>query len=179
MKKRFYLIVLLIITITFFSGITYSLFTSDAKMSSSNQEIASFLFEEQDLDKINLNLKDMVPGVNSQYDFSVKNSKNDKVSDVTIEYQITIKTYHFIPLEINLYQIVNNEEVYIGTCDETYTRNEDNELVCNMPIKEMVKSTNTMDNYRLRLNFSSEYSDIKYSDLVDFINIEINSWQKI
>ena len=121
----------------------------------------------------------MVPGVNSQYDFSVKNSKNDKVSDVTIEYQITIKTYHFIPLEINLYQIVNNEEVYIGTCDESYTRNEDNELVCNMPIKEMVKSTNTMDNYRLRLNFSSEYSDIKYSDLVDFINIEINSWQKI
>ena len=128
---------------------------------------------------INLNLKDMVPGVNSQYDFSVKNSKNDKVSDVTIEYQITIKTYHFIPLEINLYQIVNNEEVYIGTCDESYTRNEDNELVCNMPIKEMVKSTNTMDNYRLKLNFSSEYSDIKYSDLVDFINIEINSWQKI
>lgn len=178
MKKKIYLIILLLTIATFFSGITYSLFNSDALLSSNDQGVASFIFNTENLDKIDLNLNGLKPGDSYEYEFSVTNNESEKVSDVTIEYQLTIKTYHFIPLDIELYKVIDTLE-YIGSCDETYTRNSENKLICNMPVQQMNKSENKKDTYKLKISFKDEYNDKKYSDLVDFINLEIDSWQKI
>jgi hypothetical protein len=35
-----------------------------------------------------------------------------------------------------------------------------------------------LDNYKLKVTFPSQYNGEVYSDLVDYINIEIKSWQK-
>ena len=135
MKKKIYLIVILIVLVTFFSGITYSFFNSAAEMKSSNQGIASFIFEANNLDHIDLSLNGLVPGEEKEYLFSVTNTNENDISDVTVEYQLVINTYHFIPITIDLYRVTEEKDVFVGNCDETTSRNTNNEIVCNMPYK--------------------------------------------
>lgn len=179
MKKKFYLIVFLIVLITFFSGITYSFFNSEAAVASTNQGIASFVFETENLDHIDLDLNGLVPGEEKEYLFSVTNSNELRVSDVTIEYQLSIKTYHFIPLTIDLYKITDETEELVGACDEGTDRNENNEIVCKMPIEILGNTEKQTVDYKLKITFPTKYNDVSYSNLVDYINIEIDSWQKI
>ena len=101
------------------------------------------------------------------------------LSNVSVEYQMIIKTYHFVPLLIELYKLDGETEELILTCDETYTRNLDNELICNSPIQEMSHSLEKLDNYKIKIEFPEEYNDAMYAGLVDYINIEIKSWQKM
>jgi len=179
MKRKVILIVLLVLFVAFFSGITYSFFNSNVALKSNNQGIASFIFETNKVDYIELNLNDFLPGDEKSYLFSVTNSKENKISDVTIEYQLKIKTFHFIPLNINLYEIKEDKEEFVATCDETSSRNENNELVCNMPIKEIEKNQKEQIEYKLKIDFPLKYNDESYSNLVDYIKIEVESWQKI
>lgn len=179
MKKKIILILILVIFVAFFSGITYSFFNSNTLLKSTNQGIASFIFEANKVDYIDLNLYDLIPGEEKSYLFSVTNSKNQKISDVTVEYQLKIKTYHFIPLIINLYKIEEDKENLVATCDETASRNEDNELVCNMPIASFKKNEEQTDDYKVKIEFPMEYNDEKYSNLVDYVKIEVDSWQKL
>ena len=179
MKRKIILIISLVLFVGFFSGITYSFFNSGALLKSNNQGIASFIFETNKVDYIELNLNDLLPGDEKSYLFSVMNNKGNKVSDVTVEYQLKIKTFHFIPLNINLYEIKDGKEEFVGTCDETSSRNEEKELVCNMPIKEFKKNQKEQADYKLKIDFLTDYNDEIYSNLVDYIKIEVESWQKI
>jgi hypothetical protein len=67
----------------------------------------------------------------------------------------------------------------IGTCDESEGRNANNELVCAMPLGTLKNTVKEIDNYKLVVIFPSQYNDVSYSNLVDYISIEIESWQKI
>ena len=179
MKKKVLMITVLLIFVAFFTSVTYSFFNSATESKPANQGIASFVFNAEKVDKIELDLNGLVPGEEREYNFSITNSKDEKISDVTIEYQLNIKTYHFIPLNISIYSVVDEKEELVGTCDEKSGRNELNELVCNMPIKTLNKSELEKENYKMKIIFPAEYNDISYSNLVDYINIEIESWQKI
>lgn len=180
MKKKVMLIIILGILITFLSGITYSLFTSRATMISTNQGIAGFVFETNNLEHIDLDLNGLVPGDNKEYLFSVTNTnEKKKTSEVTIEYKLIIKTYHFMPLTINLYEVGEEEDKLVGKCDETSARNADKELLCVMPLGTLKNGVEEKDDYKLVVTFPSDYNDAVYSNLVDYISIEIESWQKI
>jgi hypothetical protein len=165
--------------LTFFSGITYSFFHSSVTLTSTDQNIAKFIFNAQSLDQIQLPLIDLKPGDNKEYTFSVSNSSLGVLSNISVEYQMTIKTYHLVPLTVELYRINGDIEELILTCNETYTRNSNNELICNVPIVEMNYSAEKVDNYKLKVIFPSGYSGEEYSNLVDYINVEIKSWQKM
>lgn len=156
-------------------GITYSYFSSDATLSSVDQRIAKFVFDAETLDRLELPLVDLTPGQTEEYNFSISNGSSDLLSDVTIEYQLTILTPHFTPLIIELYK----GEDLILSCDETYSRNENNELVCNSPVQELSYEEENLDNYTLRVTFDGLYSDESFSNLIDYINIEIKSYQKV
>lgn len=179
MRKKIYIVIILIVLVTFFSGITYSFFNSGAEMKSSNQGIASFIFETNNLDHIDLNLNGLIPGEEREYLFSVTNTKEEKTSDVTVEYQLVINTYHFIPLQIDLYKIIDEKDSFVETCDESSSRNSNNELVCDMPTGILTNTEEQIDDYKLKITFPEEYNDTSYSNLVDYINIEIESWQKV
>ncbi len=177
MKYKVLLVLFIIIIFVFGLGITYSVFNSNTNLNSSNQNIAKFVFNTEQLNEIELPIIDLKPGDVKIYDFAVSNNYNGKNSDVSIEYQMTIKTYHLMPLLIELYDM--EEDNLILTCDETYTRNTQNEIVCNASIETMSCSETKLVNYQLKITFPTEYDSIKYSNLVDYIDIEINSWQKI
>lgn len=181
MKKKYKVLMILFTLVIglFVSSITYSFFNSGGSVSTTDQKIAKFIFNAKKLDSISLPLSDLKPGDDSEYLFAVSNNSNDKVSNVTINYKITIQTFHFIPLIIQLYKINGNSEQLVLTCDETYTRNDKNELVCNSDIQELSFANKTDDNYKLKVSFPSEYKGKEYSDLVDYIDIRIRSFQKI
>ena len=180
MKKKIITVIFALFIAVLGLGITYSSFVSEQDLIM-NQGIASFIFETNQTDQISLSLSDLKPGDNVSYNFSVSNSrKNDSevdISNVTINYQIIISTFHFIPLKIELYKDDSDEAILV--CDESYSRNDSKEVVCSSEVQNMSFEENVFDEYTLKANFDSKYSDIEYSDLIDFIDIEIKSWQKV
>ncbi len=171
MKKR---IKVILITLLIFSlALTYSVFTSSAELKIDDQNIATFIFDAKMENELEIPLTNMLPGDEKEYNFSVANNADEKISDVSFEYQIKIKTYHFMPLEIKLYR----GDVLVITCDETYSRNNQNELICNAPPLTLNHKQKEKDDYKLVVKFSEEHNDASYSGLVDFLKLEIASWQ--
>lgn len=181
MRKKVIIIIFLIIAIILLSGITYSALSTNVD-AITNQNIAKFIFNAQKTDLIELPLYDLKPGDVKDYSFSVSNNLEENESnissDVTIIYNIIVNTYHFMPLKIELYK-EDSSEVLIMTCDESYSRNEKNELVCKSEKQQMNYDTNIIDNYILRLTFDEEYNSYEYSSLIDYIDLKIESYQKV
>lgn len=170
--------IIIMMLLTFSLGITYSIFQSGADINIDDQDIAKFIFDTKVVDEIEVPIINMIPGSNEEYQFSVTNNYDELLSDVTIKYQIIVNTYHFIPLDIKLYKI-DGEEVLFGECSETYSRSETNELICIMPILSLSHSEEEIDNFSLKISFPEEYNDESFSGLVDFIKLDIKSWQKM
>lgn len=179
MKYKILLIIFILALLIFGSGITYSIFHSSSNLSSNDKDIAKFVFNTKSLDELELSLIDLKPGESKEYLFSVSNNYSGSISNVSVEYQMILKTYHLVPLNIELYSIDNETETLVLKCDESYTRNSNNELVCNTPVSQMGYSSQELDNYKLKVTFPSEYNSSDYASLVDYINIEIKSWQKV
>lgn len=173
LKYKILLIVFMMISLVFCFGITYSIFYSETNMNT-DQRLAKFIFNTENLDILQFPLINLKPGDEDNYSFAVSNYQSG-VSDVTVEYQLIIKTYHLIPLVIELYK----DDELILTCDEASTRNSDNELVCTTSNITMSHTSENLDNYNLKVSFPTEYNDDIYSQLIDYIKMEIKSWQKI
>lgn len=176
-KYKVLIIVCLLISVLFCSMISYSYFNSGADMDA-DQDIAMFIFNTESLDELNITDIDLQPGESKEYVFSVTNSNTENISDVAIEYQMTLKTYHFIPLVIELYKTDDALEELLLTCDETYTRNDQNELECTTTLQELGYDEEQVDNYKLKISFLEADNDLMYAGLVDYLDIEIDSWQK-
>ena len=174
MKKRIVIIAILLCLIPFCFKITYSLFTSSASFTISNGEIAEFIFETKRTDHIELEFDNLKSGESRVYEFQVSNTKDDNVTNVTTQYRITIKTFHFMPLLIELYK---NDELVMN-CDEKHSRNTDNALVCNSDIWELEHEATKTDDFKIKISFPKEYNSLEYTELVDYIDIDISSWQK-
>ena len=179
MKYKLVIILLLTSLIILLTGVTYSVFTSDASLKVEEQDIAKFIFEAEQTDQIHLPINELKPGDNTSYDFSVTNRKEGNLSNVTVEYQITLKTFHFMPLILELYKKNGEAEEKIMTCDESYSRDSNNELVCNSTVMEMTHEKEALDEYVLKVSFPEEYNTNEYADLIDVLDLEIASWQKM
>ncbi len=180
LKHKIFIILYVFLFLMFGISMTYSVFRSNSTLASGNQNIAKFVFNNEGLDELEIPLINLVPNAPQEYLFQISNNGDSNVSNVSIDYQLSIKTYHFIPLKIELYLIENGKDVLVLDCnEETYTRNENNELLCNTATRTLEHSTEVVDNYKLIVKFEDGYSNASYSNLVDYINIEINSWQKI
>ena len=175
MKHRVLIIVILFCLILCCSKITYSLFHSQTFFSIQNMEIAEFIFETKRTDHIELDFADLKPGDIKQFNFQVSNTKDNNITNVTTEYQITIKTFHFMPLLIELYK----DDKKVMTCDETYSRNADNALVCNSDVWEMGHNSTKTEDFTIKISFPKEFNTEEYTELVDYIDLDIASWQKI
>jgi hypothetical protein len=158
-------------------GVTYSFFTSEAGFFA-NQDIAKFVFNAEETSTISVPITDLNPGDSASYTFEVTNNVDDVVSQVSINYQCIIKTYHLMPLEIKLFKTGAADELIL-TCDETFSRDSDNQLVCNSLVQTMDYDVKSSDKYRLDIKFSDQYNNEDYTGLVDYIDIDIRSWQVI
>ena len=154
-KKKIMIIVICSFILVAGTGITYSLFTSNSNLIA-NQKIAQFIFEATKTDSIELPITDLNPGDSASYTFEVTNNVDDVVSQVSINYQCIIKTYHLMPLEIKLFKTGNVEELVL-TCDETFGRDTDNQVVCNSLVQKMDYDDKSSDTYRLDISIPEKY----------------------
>lgn len=176
-KVKILILLFIVAILTLGTGITYSIFTSDTNATVSDQKIAKFVFDTELLDHLSLPIVNLTPGSEEEYNFKISNTSKN-TSNVTLNYQITIKTFHFIPLVIELYKVGETDEL-IMTCDENYSRGADNELVCNAPVEVMEEGTASSEDYKIKVSFPSSYNDKEYADSVDYIDVEVKSWQKM
>ena len=175
MKTKIVIILSILAITVLGAGMTYSYFVA-GKSGSSNNDIAKFIFNDTVMDSLSIPLMEFKPGETKTYDFKISNSDDsDVVSDVTINYELTILTPQYIPLVIELYK----EDTLLMTCDETKTRNENNELVCQTEVLELAYNEKTEDNFQLVVTFDSNYNTLDYANLIDYINIDIKSYQKV
>lgn len=174
--KKFVIILLIVVSLlTFSSGITYSFFHSNSLISMDDQHLAKLVFNSEEMDSFELPLHDLNPAEVASYDFSVKNYDSNSISNVAIKYQITIKTYHVLPLEIKLYK--SSDDSLIINCTEAYSRNSDNEIVCNSDPQTLGHTILAEELYNLEISFIEGYESQIYANKVDFIDIAITSWQ--
>ena len=177
MKKRITLIIMFGFLNILLVGATYSFFTSKTGLFA-NQNIAKFVFNAEDTNKISVPITNLNPGDSTSYTFDVKNNVGDVVSQVSINYQCIIKTYHLMHLEIKLFKVNESEELIL-TCDESFGRDEDKQLICNSLVQKMDYDVKSADKYRLDIKFPEEYNSEDFMGLVDYIDIDIRSWQVI
>ena len=161
MKHRVFIIILLFSLIVCFTGVTYSLFNSENYLYVGNMEIAEFIFDTKRMDHIELGFTDLKPGDINEFNFEVTNTKDNMITNVTTEYQITIKTFHFMPLLIELY------------------KDSENALVCNSLVWEMEHKSTETEKFKIKVTFPEQYNSYDYTELVDYIDIDISSWQKV
>ena len=156
------------------TGITYSLYTNFVKKEVPIS-LASFSVGVERKESIDIDLSDLEPGSTESYNFSVLNNIDESMSDVSISYNIIVKTGNYIPLDIKLYD--SNDNLVIDSLNGS--RIEDNELLFKskdiiMPYSEQVKN-----DYRLEVVFPEEYNGEEFSGLVDYINLTIEASQII
>ena len=178
MKHKLIICFVILTLVLLISGITFSRYSASTSLAFNNQFLAKFVFEAKETDNISIPLTSINPGDSKEYNFSVTNNKDNVRSNVSINYQISIETFHFMPLDIKLYKIDGNDEVEVMRCDESYSRNEENKLVCNSSIFTLTHKEDRTDNYKLVVSFDSLYNSLEYADLVDYIDINIKSSQK-
>ena len=156
MRKRFFIIIFLLIMIVLGLGITYSAFTSENKLIV-NQHIASFIFEANQTDHISLALSDLKPGDEISYNFSVSNNKtvDDKVytpySNGIVNINLDNKTSGNLVIDtyINNSKITGNYSFYVCAYNsyDGINYNLVNLTECiNVPL-------NIVDNYKVDYNF--------------------------
>lgn len=178
MKKRLFVLITFGLLNVLLVGVTYSLFNADSGIIV-NQKIAKFVFDAKKTDVISVPLTNLNPGESSSYTFQVTNNLDEVTSDVNINYQCVVKTMHLMPLDIKLYKLEDDTEKVVMECNETFSRNENNLLVCNSIEQSMSYQEDVLDDYRLDISFPAEYNNLDYTELVDFIDIEIRSWQNV
>ncbi len=175
MRIKVLIIIISLLILTFSLGITYSYFNSGVVASSVDQKLAGFVFNSEVTDRLEIPVGELSPGESMSHNFSITNVKNNTRSDVSILYELSIITPHYAPLVINLYK----DNTLVLTCDETYSRNENNELVCKTNSFELSHTRNELNTFELRITFDGNYNTEEYKNLIDYINVEIKSYQKI
>ncbi len=166
MKKKQIIITLIIL---FFFSIIYLIFFHEIN-SSDNKEAATIYFQDKKMTTITVPFDEVKAGTKINYEFTVEKVKQEEVS-----YQLTLTTYHFIPFNIELYKIDSEDkEELIYICDESYTRNSDNEIVCTTEKKKL----DSEEKYILKVSLNEIYNTVDYINLADFIEIEVASWQE-
>lgn len=172
MKKKVLIIIIMFMLISV-TGITYSLYTNMIK-----KEVpillASFSVGVERKTTLDIDLSDLEPGSINRYDFSVLNNIDESMSDVSISYNIVLKTGNYIPLEIKLYD--SSDNVLLDSENGTIT---DDALVLKTEDIVMPYSKSVKNDYSLEVVFPEEYSGEEYSGLVDYINLTIEAGQII
>lgn len=158
---------------------TYSKYETDA-MGSTDVEAAYYVINtEYQTDTIKM--FDLVPS-NDQYvyTFSVANNKDGKRLETRLKYNLKIRATTNLPLTYELYKIVNNEDVLFKDIDEvipddygTYFRHISTEDEYFSYIYDEINY------YKLIVNFPEEFNSSQYQDIIEFMEIIIDSKQLV
>lgn len=161
---------------------TFSRFESNAT-SSSNIPVAFYILNEG-FQNMNLNLDSLIPSNTPYvYTFTVSNTDGEKMCNTDMEYTLKIRTTTNLPLEYDLYMNQNYNDSSSESIIESNQVEKDESGTYFRTITTQKQyfsfkqeQTNT---YQLIVNFPEKYNTIDYQDVIEGIEITIDSKQVI
>ena len=162
----------------------FSSYQSNARLSA-NIDKALYIFEGEKL-SFNIDPEKIVPSDKPySYKFTLANFTDSKMSDMDIEYTISIKTTTNLPITLKLYR--NELPTDSGAVNllSSYSNKQDKNnawyKVYDATPKYTMKYTESVtDTYTLVVDFPKEYAvDTTYAEKLEYINITINSRQVV
>lgn len=163
-SKRITIIIVAIFLLVAGLSYTYSRFTSSIE-DESVIATALFLNTSNLSETLSVSLDDMTPGMTKSYTFAVKNFDETRRNEVALTYDIKVIKSDNIPVSVTLYK--NGVEENILNSELTSLNNEMGFIV------------NQTDTYVLNIVWDITDNGYEYSDLVDYLDVDINSKQKI
>ena len=171
----FFTSIILFATIIIF---TFSRFQSDVNATATMD--AAFYIVNEDYQSMNINLGALEPRTQKyEYNFSISNFEDSKRAEVNLEYDLAIITTTNLPLEYELFMNDNNNQNII-TSDVTSQDNYGTYFRTLKTNTEFFEYTaNQTNTYKLTIYFPPIFKDIKYQDVIEGIEIQVNSRQVI
>lgn len=153
--------------------------TSDA-----NVNLAIYLLKEDYYTEA-IQLADMIPRSEPYiYEFKISNNYNGERTDTDLEYDLYLRTTTNMPLTYHLYKnhdtsndiiqssVVSRDDVPDGSSLlGAYFRK------ITAPTEEFSYTVNQENIYTLYVYFTENYNSIEYSNLIEYIEINVNSRQ--
>ena len=178
-KTWFFLIILIfcIIALYFVLRGTGAIFESTTS-SEADIDIAFYCVKE-DFQTMTLKLESMVPRPEPYiYNFTVSNFDGAKRTETKLEYVLTIRTTTNIPLNFKLFDTNSGS---IDITDEEIAPDEDGTIFRRLKtnVREFGFLENQTNNYRLEIELPIIYKDSEYQDLIELVEINVDSKQKI
>ena len=183
-KKRLYaklliLIVCLLIVFRIFVLI-WSRYESEAT-SNANVDIAFYLLNE-DFQEMTLNLAEIFPQDNAYvYTFSIGNEEGEKTAEIDLSYDLKIRTTTNLPLTYSLYMNQDYEDENAINKIETNEIEQDEDGTY---FRTMTTETETLfykepktNVYQLIVHFPANYNTIEYQDIIEMLEITVDSRQ--
>lgn len=180
LKLSFKLIIvfILFVIVINFIPIVFSKYETKTDISV-NSGIAFYLLKE-DYYTNTLTIHDMIPREEAYvWTFTVSNYDNEKVAEVDLKYNLMIKATTNLPLEYELFlnddftnNIIEREEKLQDEYGTYFYNMETSE-------KQFIKEQNQMNTYTLKVYFQTTYINYMYQDIMENIEIIINSEQII
>lgn len=162
--------------------LTFSKYESNSN-SNADIDIAFYLLKE-DYKDMTLNLGDIVPREEPYiYKFEITNEENGNVAETDLEYSLEIKTTTNLPLSYELYMnedYTDSNARNIITSDEAQKDEDGTYFKILKTDNQIFTHSIPMSNiYTLVIYFPKEYNTEEYQDLIDSIEIHVNSKQII
>lgn len=124
-----------------------------------------------------LKMFDIKPdGKDYVYDINVSNFQDNNVSEVDMEYHLSLRTTTNIPIEYKIYlngSTMNefNQKEVIQDEDGMYF------FRFQAPVGNFQKNVEKTDHYQLVVNFPSIYNEETYQDLIESVEVTIDAKQ--
>lgn len=157
---------------------TFSRFQSDADVVAKLD--AAFYIVDEDYQTMTINLDSIVPRNDPYvYNFAISNNDGTNRTEVNLEYDLKIVTTTNLRLDYKLYKNGNNTTDIITS--RTIEADDDGTYFLTMetPTEEFEFTSDETNTYRLEIYFPTLYKDISYQDIIEGIEIQVNSRQII
>lgn len=169
-------ILLIILILAFHFLRTYSIFESETN-TNFESEIAFFCVDDN-FQTINLRLDELSPRSEPYiYDFRVSNFNTTKRAEVDIIYDLTLRMTTNLPLNYSLVDLST------GTSLSNLTLYQDDENTYfyrfEVPDNFMGYRNNVSNQYRLIIGFPETYTDSVYQNIIELVEINVDSRQVV
>lgn len=178
------LIILVISLVLLIRLISFTLSKYESSADSNAKVDVAFYVLNKDYQTMTLNLDKLLPSDTPYtHTFSISNSDGTNKAETDLQYDLSIKTTTNLPITYELYMnqlytdtgasnIIQTNQVSQDS-DGTYFRNMTTNTV------NLNYNTTTTNTYQLVIRFPSTYNTVNYQDIIEAIEIDVDSKQVI
>ena len=183
-KRIIKLLILVFVLILLIKMITFTYSKYESRANTKPNIIVAFYVLNKDYQSMNLNLDELFPREEPYiYTFSISNTKGQKRCQTDLEYELSIKTTTNLPITYELYKNQNYNDDNATSIKKTDEIIQDEDGTYFRIITTETESFSFREDetniYQLVVHFPQEYNTINYQDIIEGIEITVNSKQII